>query len=54
MRKSLHPVVVVFAARLNQQYALGGVGTQAVGQQATGCAAANNDVVKRGFAHAAS
>jgi len=47
----VHPVVVVFSTRFDQQYPLGSVGTQAVGQQATRGARANDDVVESGVAH---
>ena len=48
------PVVVVLAAGLYQQHALGCVCAEAVGQQAAGRARTDDDVVKRGFAHAPS
>jgi hypothetical protein len=44
--RDVDPVVVVLAARLDQQHALGRVGAQAVGQQAAGRAGADDDVVK--------
>ena len=46
----VNPVVVVFAPRFNHQHSPGGISTQPVGQQATGRAAAHNDVVKNRFA----
>ena len=45
------PVVVVLAARLDQQHAVAAVGAQAVGEQGTGRAPADDDGVKRGVAH---
>ena len=47
-------MVTIFAACLDQQDALGRVDTQAVGLQANGCSAANDGVVNRSFAYAAS
>lgn len=44
--RNVNPVVVVLAARLDQQHAFGGVGAQAVGQQATRRARADDDVVE--------
>ena len=49
--RNMHPVVIVFLARFNQQHALAGIGTQAVGQQAACGATANDDVVKGVFVH---
>jgi hypothetical protein len=49
---NVDPVVAVAAAGFDQQHALGGVGTQAVGQQAAGGAGADDDVVElEGIAH---
>ena len=47
----VHPVVIVFAPRFDQQHPLAAIGTQAVGKQAACGARANDDVVKGGVAH---
>ena len=49
--RNVDPVVVVLAAGLDQQHALGCVCAESVGQQAAGRAGADDDVVKSGFAH---
>jgi len=43
--RDVDPVVIVPPAGLDHQYALAGIGPQAIGQQAAGGAAANDDVV---------
>ena len=47
------PVVVVFATGFYEQDLEAGVGTQAVGQEATGRARTHNDVVKLQIVHGA-
>ena len=47
----MHPVVIVFAPGFDQQHPLGRIGAQAVGQQSTGRARADDDVVEGGFVH---
>ena len=47
----MDPVVVVFGAGFDQQYALAGIGAEPVGQQATGRTGAHNDVVEGRSAH---
>ena len=49
--RNMHPVVVIAPPRLNQQDPLAGVHAEPVGQQSTGRARADNDVVKGGVAH---
>ena len=49
--RNVHPVVIVFATGFNEQHTFAGIGTEAVGQQTTGSAGANDDVVKLGVAH---
>ncbi len=49
----VNPVVIIFAPRLDQQHALAGVCRQAIGQQATCCASADDDVVEGGGCHLA-
>jgi hypothetical protein len=44
--RNVDPVVVVLAAGFDQQHALGRVGAEAVGQQATGSAGTDDDVVE--------
>ena len=44
-------MVIVLAARFDQQHAVAAVGAQAVGQQGAGRAPADDDGVKRGVAH---
>ena len=52
--RNVDPVVVVAPAGLDHQHPLAGVGAQAVGEQATGGAAADDDVVEGGVAHGVS
>ena len=52
--RNMDPVVVVTPAGLDHQHALAGIGAQAVGQQATGGAAADDDVVEVEVAHGVS
>ena len=49
--RNMHPVVIVFAPGFDQQHPLGSVGAQTVGQQATGGAGTNDDVVEGGVVH---
>ena len=50
--RNVDPVVVVLATGFDQQHALGGIGTEPVGQQAAGGAGADDDVVEgQGFTH---
>ena len=52
--RNVDPVVVVAPAGLDHQHPLAGVGAQAVGEQTTGGAAADDDVVEGGVAHGVS
>ena len=49
--RNVNPVVIVFFTRFDQQHALAGVCTQAVGQQTASSAAANDDVVEGVVVH---
>ena len=49
--RNMNPVVVVLPTGLDQQHALVRVGAETIGQQATGRAGADDDVVKDGFTH---
>ena len=51
---NMHPVVIVLATGFDQQHAFGRVGTQAIGQQATGGTRADDDVVELRVAHVRS
>ena len=49
--RNMNPVVIIFAACFNQQYALSFIAAQAVGQQAACGTTANDDVVESGVRH---